>query len=81
MVSFFTPWYIAQFMTRLITARTGNIRILDAGAGVGIAISSTCTGNGAMGSKTIGLSLTAYEIDPNTNRVPVQNNLVLLAVV
>jgi len=61
---FFTPRHIAQFMARLITERTGNIRILDAGAGVGSLSAALVMEMVQWIPKPSAISLTAYEIDP-----------------
>lgn len=61
---FFTPPGIARFMASMFTHRPDDLRILDAGAGVGSLSTALITEALGWEKKPISISLTAYEIEP-----------------
>lgn len=59
---FLTPPIVARYMANLAGALHNDVRILDAGAGIGILACALC--ESALAQKVPRLSITAYESDP-----------------
>lgn len=61
---FFTPQKIAQFMASMFTERPSTLKILDAGAGIGILSAALVIEACQWTTKPSTITVTAYEIDP-----------------
>lgn len=60
---YFTPAPVARFMASLFVARTGTIRILDAGAGVGVLSAALVGELCAVVERPTAIAVTVYEVD------------------
>jgi adenine-specific DNA-methyltransferase len=64
MGQFLTPMPIARFMASLFESRRGNVRLLDAGAGVGSLTAAFVAAACLQAERPREISVAAYEIDP-----------------